>query len=357
MPTWQVSSPTKLTKISAPALGRGGAASCCWVPRPPSYGAAFEPEVPRSWTGINEYLYALSLRHPAAVRCATASHPAGHRPRARPPVELTPRRAPHANGRAAGRLGAHRWELEPEAAGLRTLRVKLHQQYESPAAVMQFVRHVWQPDFDAMATPFSAICSAYATLEDDVMLSESVPRDSIVYVNPAYAPEAASNGAAGIERVLQKLIEVDVRTRGCTVVALLPNLHAPWHQRFVSCSHEVHHIVSAGSLVFQNPARNLTVQKKGYLWEGRAYILAVWRPTPPPPQPAWLYAHLQPGPSASAERISLRSCRLCGSVRVLPRWADSTAKKLQPGTFRCADNPDQAYAACDAPEFLPVFFS
>ena len=66
-----------------------------------------------------------------------------------------PRRAPHANGRAAGRLGAHRWELEPEAAGLRTLRVKLHQQYESPAAVMQFVRHVWQPDFDAMATPFS----------------------------------------------------------------------------------------------------------------------------------------------------------------------------------------------------------
>ena len=49
MHTWQVLSPTKLAKIAAPALGRGAAASCCWVPRPPSYGAAFEPEVPRSW--------------------------------------------------------------------------------------------------------------------------------------------------------------------------------------------------------------------------------------------------------------------------------------------------------------------
>ena len=31
------------------------------------------------------------------------------------------------------------------------------------------VRREWQPTFDAMATPFSAIAGAYATLEDDVL--------------------------------------------------------------------------------------------------------------------------------------------------------------------------------------------
>ena len=31
------------------------------------------------------------------------------------------------------------------------------------------MRREWQPTFDAMATPFSAIAGAYATLEDDVL--------------------------------------------------------------------------------------------------------------------------------------------------------------------------------------------
>ena len=31
---------------------------------------------------------------------------------------------------------------------------------------------------------------------------------------------------------------------------------------------------------------------------------------------------------------------------VLPRWADSAARKLRPGTFSCADNPDASYASC-----------
>jgi len=71
----------------------------------------FEPDVPRSKVGFNEYMYALSRRHPAAVW-------------------------------AAGRGRNCRWELDPIAAGLRTLHVKLHQQYESPAAVMELVRRV-----------------------------------------------------------------------------------------------------------------------------------------------------------------------------------------------------------------------
>ena len=98
-------------------------------------------------------------------------------------------------GRSAGRGRNCRWELDPAAAGLRTLLVKLHQQYESPVAVMHLVRRQWQPDFDAMATPFSAICGAYATLEDDVMRAEAVPRDSVVYVNPAYAALGRKRGA------------------------------------------------------------------------------------------------------------------------------------------------------------------
>ena len=146
------------------------------------------------------------------------------------------------------------------------LTVKLHQQYETPAAVMDFVRRNWRPDFDAMATPFSAICPAYATIEDDVLRPDAVPRNSVVYVNPAYAPTDALNGASGIELFLSKLIETDVRTRGCTLVALLPNTHTPWHERYVGASHEVHHVV--GQLIFQNPLKNVyRAEKNGYLWQ------------------------------------------------------------------------------------------
>ena len=51
-----------------------------------------------------------------------------------------------------------------------------------------------------------------------------------MYVNPAYAMANQKNGAAGIERHLEKLIETDVGERGCTLIALLPNLsHTEWH--------------------------------------------------------------------------------------------------------------------------------
>ena len=56
--------------------------------------------------------------------------------------------------RAGGRRGDRRWELDPSAADLREFIVKLHQQYETPPAVMDFVRCSWRPTFDAMATPW-----------------------------------------------------------------------------------------------------------------------------------------------------------------------------------------------------------
>ena len=63
----------------------------------------------------------------------------------------------------------------------------MHQQFESPASVVATVRRIWKPTFDAMATPFSAVCGAYATLEDDILAPGVVPARSVVYVNPAYA--------------------------------------------------------------------------------------------------------------------------------------------------------------------------
>ena len=54
--------------ISQPAVGRGRCASTCWIPRLASYKeAVFQP---RTMVGSNEYLYALSRRHPEAVRWA-----------------------------------------------------------------------------------------------------------------------------------------------------------------------------------------------------------------------------------------------------------------------------------------------
>ena len=125
MAPWQVSSPTKLAKIRAPALGRAGQASYCWIPRPAPYGDAVECSPPRSAVGINEYIYALSQRHPAAVRCArwppppllVRSLPTPHASRLPP--------APSPRCRAGGRRGAAHWELTPSAAGLRVLTIKL----------------------------------------------------------------------------------------------------------------------------------------------------------------------------------------------------------------------------------------
>ena len=86
MPACQASSPTKRARLAAPAVGRGGSATACWIPRPKAFGEAVELDLPRSAVGVHEYLYALSLRHPDAVKCAAALPPLGraraHRPRA-----------------------------------------------------------------------------------------------------------------------------------------------------------------------------------------------------------------------------------------------------------------------------------
>ena len=254
--------------------------------------------------------------------------------------------------RKGGRVVGSHWDLDASAADppLRVHVIKSHQQYETPAAVVATVRRLWRPTFDAMATPLSAICAAYATLEDDVMTPDLIPRGSVVYANPAYAPTEVKNGTAGIDIHLTKLIQVDVQQRGSTLVALLPTLtHTDWYERLVGACHEIHHV--RGLLVFRNPYTDLEAPKKGYLWQCRSYDLCVWRPAPLPAAPAvsWLTLDASKGD----EMIHIRTCKTCGRVRVLPRWvAEPESEKLRQGRFQCENSPDACYSSCSVPEFL-----
>ena len=65
------SSPTKRAKIRPARLGSDGSFTYDWLPRPASWPAAGRLLAERNATGINEYLYLLSLRHPEAIRCAS----------------------------------------------------------------------------------------------------------------------------------------------------------------------------------------------------------------------------------------------------------------------------------------------
>ena len=104
-----------------------------------------------------------------------------------PPRPIPPRLA----CRAGGRIGDARWVLNPHGTDppLHVLSIKWRQQYETPASMVAIIREKWAPDFDAMATPFSTICAAYATADDDILqlrLCPQRPGDSFtIFGNPA----------------------------------------------------------------------------------------------------------------------------------------------------------------------------
>ena len=97
----QEKSPTKLAKIDAPGSRRdANRGTYCWISRPPSWGTAFEPSVPRTAVGVNEYMYALSLRAHVryiplihGLRRAPAVHSAAPARAARSPSPLCGERA------------------------------------------------------------------------------------------------------------------------------------------------------------------------------------------------------------------------------------------------------------------------
>ena len=246
-----------------------------------------------------------------------------------------------------GRGRNTRWDLTPSAAGLRVHDIKMRQHYETPAAVVVTVRRMWAPDFDAMASPVNAIASEYATLEDDVLSFPLVRR--CIFVNPAYAPEEAWSGSAGIGLALEKLVDGDVRQRNCTLVALLPNLsHTDWYARHVDTAHEIHMI--SGELVFPNPYLDLKVPKGGYLWRCRSYILVVWRPGSPPRTPVLARLTLDSLPAAHPTlSLCMRVCAKCGRVRMLPRYQPVIAVDA----FECRMSHDSKYNSCEVPEWVP----
>lgn len=85
----------------------------------------------------------------------------------------------------------------------------------------------------------------------------------VIYVNPAYALEESWNSSEGIGGALKWLRE-SVQLRGCTLIALLPNLsHTDWYERHVDEAHEIHEIT--GGLIFPNPHFDFTSPKGGWL--------------------------------------------------------------------------------------------
>ena len=243
--------------------------------------------------------------------------------------------------------GAHRavskpshWELAPSAAGLRVHRIKIRQHYETPAAVVATVRRLWAPDHDAMASPINAVCESYGTLEDDF---DAPLFDRRIFVNPAYDTEGLQHhdSNADIASALDKLTR-DVRERGCTLIALLPALVGnDWYERFVDTAHEVHLV--SGKVYMPNPYFDLPAHKpwKSALWRVRGYVLALWRPGPMPSQPKYQRLTLDAVPNDHVMmRLRFRQCRVCGRVRVLPRYAEECASH---DAFECHMSPDRKY--------------
>ena len=248
--------------------------------------------------------------------------------------------------RAGERHGSSRWEISPAAAELQILNIKMRQHYETPAAVIVTVRRLWAPTFDAMASPINAICAEYATLEDDALSLPLTQR--CVFVNPAYAPEDAWNGSSGIGLALEKLVGGDVRQRGCTLVALLPNLsHTAWYERYVDVAHEIHNI--SGPLVFPNPFLDLSAPRSSYLWRCRSYVLVVWRPGLAPSMPTIHRLALDALPAAHpATQLRMHACVRCKRLRTLPRY-----QQAMEGAFECSMSHDSKYNSCVVPEWVP----
>mmetsp|Transcript_46025 Transcript_46025/g.120587 ORF Transcript_46025/g.120587 Transcript_46025/m.120587 type:complete len:339 (-) Transcript_46025:40-1056(-) len=310
--------PSKLAKARPSRLGAVCSYTYSWLPRPAAWPSSGQYTLPRTAVGVNEYFHLLSMLHPSAVR-------------------------------GGGGRGRHtRWEVTPENAGLVVHQIKMRQHYETPAAVVETVRRRWSPDFDAMASPINAICSDYATLEDNLFSLSLYER--CIFTNPAYAPEEASRGSEGIDLALAKLIN-DVRSHGCTLIALLPNLtHTTWYERYVDIANEVHLI--SGNLVFPNPFVDMKRSERSFLWSVRSYIIAIWRPGPPPSTPvapARLHLDEVYGDHPS-RKLRLRVCQRCGKLRMLPRY-----QMISDGDrFECSLSEDSKYGGeCSKPMWVP----
>jgi hypothetical protein len=280
-------------------------------------------QVPRAYAGINALPLLLSERHPTAI---TAKH-------------------------------AH-WALSlagAREAGVDLLSVHKAQQWETPWEVVELVRSRWQVDFDACASPLSALASRYASIDDDFLARNDLVGETI-FCNPPYSLDRFATGScAAIGPMVRKLVDGDVAGRGCTAIALLPVLsHHDWFHTHVlgaagggRACHEIHWI--SGLLRWNNPFHE-EPPSSPYPYP---FVLCVWRPGAPPVQPAHQVAELSAPLRAHHSRMfHLRRCQKpnCGKVRVLPRHMDPEQVPAQP--FECEQMGDDRYGSCAAHEFV-----
>ena len=301
--------------------------------------------VPRSYDGLNSLALLLSERHPSAVMCA------------RPRLMTAQLHQPSSVSLVCCFvLRAHRPKQQHfVVAPSPTSPIDVHDvhvpdQWETPWEVVEFVRTRWAIQFDACASPFNTLAPRYATAADDILTLEL--RELVVFVNPPYHMDLHAPGCAAIGPILCKLVDYDVRERGCTLVALLPVLsHHAWFQTRVlgmggdrGCD-QIHWI---SPLLRWNNIFHRTPQTSPYIYP---FILAVWYPGAPR---AALVNHplklIAPARDHHSRSFHLRRCKLCQRVRVLPRYIDPGSVPLD--EFSCSQSPDMRYNTCESPEYM-----
>lgn len=252
------------------------------------------------------------------------------------------------------------WALDPTAAattGLDVISVSKAQQWETPWEVYEYVRERWTVQFDACASPLNALAPRYATSTDDFLACKL--SGETVFCNPPYAMDRYATGScAAIPPIIQKLVRGDVRTRGCTAIALVPALtYQRWFHELVTGAagrgggcHEIHWI--EGLLKWNNPFHEKP-PASAYIYP---FVLCVWRPGVPPAQPTQhLVVRCPPPRNHHSRFLHLRRCceRGCGKVRILPRHMDPST--VPEHGFKCEQLSDQRYLSCTAHEYLMHF--
>ena len=121
-----------------------------------------------------------------------------------------------------GGRGGH-WEVIGSLDNITVHVVAADEQYETPFCLFRHLEHRLGLSFtvDAMASPLSALAPRYFSRENSIYDAEL--SEEIIFLNPAYGRRRWDIGLDGFSPALQKLVTQDVRERGRTLVALLPN--------------------------------------------------------------------------------------------------------------------------------------
>mmetsp|Transcript_38780 Transcript_38780/g.89367 ORF Transcript_38780/g.89367 Transcript_38780/m.89367 type:complete len:307 (+) Transcript_38780:134-1054(+) len=188
-----------------------------------------------------------------------------------------------------------RWLCDPESDATRIVQLTAKNQYETPNYVWRRMVALEGVNFDACATPLSAICKDYS---ENIMADDAIPPGRSIFVNPPYGQRKWGIGCDGIQPILEKLVSVDVKARGSKVVAMLPNWsYAPWFPLVLGAT-RIYYITS--TVTFVNPFTDLQ-RPSNFMWP---CIVAVFSPpsAPGPPEAGGVVAADEGGSSSESTR-------------------------------------------------------